>query len=152
MTKKKMSAFDLPELADIVSSAVGGWADRLEKQFGNFEEPMIQAFQVAGEPMIYETMKFVSQGGEHYRSGDTLSSFNTGTLTEQDDGFYVFKFGFDMSKGGFPALILEYGDTGSPMRMPNKSHFFMHWATKKHSDALFTKMYDELERMVKKVE
>lgn len=151
MAKQKHSAFDLPELADIVSSMVSNWADRLEKQFGNFEEPMIQAFQAGGEPMIYETMKFVSHGGEHYRSGDTLSSFNPGTLTELQDGFYVFKFGFDMSKGGFPALILEYGDTGSPKRKPNTAYFFMHWAKKNHVDEVEGKVFAELDRMIRSV-
>ena len=149
-TKKRTSAFDLPELANIVSSMVSNWADRLEKQFGNFEEPMIQGFQAGGEPMIRETREFVSQGN-HYRSGDTLSSFNPGSLTEQHEGFYVFKFGFDMSDGGFPALILEYGDTGSPKRMPNTAYFFMHWAKKNHVDEVENRVFAELERMIKKV-
>lgn len=130
MAKHNYSAFDLPELGDTISAVMGKYYNQLIQVFGEIETPLMAAYQEAAEPMAYEVMDFVSMGN-HYRSGDTLASFNPGTMFVEDD-WYVFKFGFDMSKGGFPALILEYGDSGSPKRMPNKPYFFLYWGVKNH--------------------
>ena len=152
MAKKKRRAMNMPELARIVTDAVSQHYDRLEQAFDNVEEPFMRAFKVGAEPMVSELKQFVSKG-KHYRSGDTLESFNPGVMEfDAKKGIYNYKFGFDMNTGGFPALILEYGDVGSPMRMPNEAYYFIYWASRNHVDGVSKGIQAELDRILKKIE
>ena len=148
--KKKYLAMDLKEVATVVTDVIGYRYREMERAFGNIQEPMMRAFKVGTEPMATDMVSFMLQ---HHRSGDTLSSFTTGTvLYNPTTDAYEFKLGFDFEKGGFPALILERGDNGSPMRMPNKSYWFIHWANKNNIEGVFDAMQTELSKMLKEVE
>ena len=148
---KKRTAMQMKEVAQIITDVISKHYDEMERAFDNIEEPFIEAFTAGAEPMIAELRAFVSNGS-HYQTGETLDAFNPGMMFfDEKKGIYYFKFGFDLSAGGFPALILEYGDNGSPMRMPNKAYFFIHWATKNHADAVHRGVESELSDILKKI-
>lgn len=139
---KKRSAFkeanNLGEVTEIITSYLAMYIKQIEEMFGDIEEPIRRAYASATQPMAEDMQNFMSK---HHRSGRTISSFNPGSMVVENNGtLYRFKLGFDMKKGGFPALILEYGDSGSPMRMPNKAYFFMHWTKKNHEAKLEANM------------
>lgn len=140
MAKRSLS--NLKELGQTVTDIMGMRYRQLEKAFGNVEEPMMRAYRVGAQPMIDDIRVFMAK---HHRTGTTMRSFNPGTL-EFDGNMYYFKFGFDMRTGGFPALILEYGDNGSPMRMPNTAYFFIHFAYKNNEREVFQLMQEEIKR------
>lgn len=150
MAKKKRTAMQMREVAEIITDAIAKHYDAIEQAFDDVEEPFIQAFQVGSQPMIAELRAFVSKG-QHHKTGNTLDAFNPGMMFKDGKGLFYFKFGFDLSKGGFPALILEYGDNGSPTRMPNKAYFFMHWANKRHSDDVRKGVEAELNDILKRI-
>ena len=148
---KKRKAMNMPEVARIITDTISQHYHEMEKAFDNVEEPIIKAFTVGAEPMITDLKAFVSEG-RHYRSSNTLDSFNPGEMTfDSEEGIYYFKFGFDMNVGGFPALILEYGDSGSPKRMPNTAYFFIYWASRNHADGVYKGVEAELTKMLKKI-
>ena len=148
---KKRTALQMKEVAEIITDTLSKHYAEIEEAFDDVEEPFLNAFKVGARPMVAELRDFVSKG-KHYKSGNTLDSFEPGMMFKDDkNGLFYFKFGFDLSRGGFPALILEYGDTGSPMRMPNEPHFFMHWTSKKHSDAVQKGVDEELKKMLKDI-
>lgn len=144
MMARKRSLSNLKELGQTVVDIMGMRYEAMENAFGNIEEPMMRAYKVGAQPMIDDIRMFMDK---HRRSGRTMASFNPGTL-EFDGDMYYFKFGFDMRKGGFPALILEYGDGGSPMRRPNTAYFFIHFAYKNHDKEVFQLMQEEIKRML----
>lgn len=130
---KKTKVNGLPELTETIThylANVDRFAQNVDKKLGSgaYEKIMERGLSAMARPMVKEMESFVSKG-QHYKTGATLDSLNHGTLFVED-GFIKYKFGFDMNKGGFPALILEYGDHGSPMRMPNEPHFFIYHAVK----------------------
>lgn len=146
---KKKRVMNLPELGQVVSEAVSRHYKQLEQGFIHIEQPMMRAFRVASEPMANDIKAFMAQ---HHRSGDTIGSFNPGeVMFDPQADVYYFKLGFDISKGGFPALILEYGDSGSPMRMPNKGYFFMHFASRNNVDNVNKLIERELTKILKDV-
>lgn len=156
MAKKKFSSFNLDVVGSEVVSLVSMKYKQLEKFFDNIEEPLDKAFKLATKGLSEDMKNFVSPSN-HYRSGDTLKSFDDGKLTfDASNDWFSMRLGFDTKKGGWPALILEYGDSGSPMRMPNKAHFFIYKAQKTHDVAhgmsaeIDNIMYDYIEGMVKK--
>ena len=144
---KKKRAMNLKELGTVVTDVMGQRYRQMEKAFGNVEQPMMRAFRVGSEPIARDIVAFMLQ---HHRSGDTLGSFNPGVvLFDPKADMYYLKLGFDVQKGGFPALILEYGDKGSPMRMPNQAFYFMHWANKNNIEGVFGAIQKELDKMLK---
>lgn len=146
---KNKRVMDMKELASVITDVMGQRYRQMEKAFGNIEQPMMRAFRVGTEPMVNDIRAFMAQ---HKRSGDTIASFNPGVvLFDPTADMYYFKFGFDFNKGGFPALILEYGDSGSPMRQPNKAYYFMHWSKKNHVDGVFDAMQKELSKLLDEV-
>lgn len=150
MGTKKRRVMNMPELAETVIDIVGMRYEAMEKAFGSIDEPMMRAFKVGSEPMVSEVRSFMSK---HRRSGRTIASFNPGTvLFDSKSDMFYFKFGFDLKKGGFPALILEYGDSGSPMRMPNKAYFFLYWSSKNHVQEVYDRIQGELTRMLAEME
>lgn len=164
MAKKKRKAMNMSELTEIVTSvysSIGQYASHMERIFGegSYVKVMGQAFSKITDPMYEDMRRFVSPG-QHNRSDKTLKSLNRGELTLSDGGDRLyFKLGFDMNKGGFPALILEYGDSGSPMRMPNKAYFFVYYAVRNHSysfaadeeNEIFRPIFEELASEAKKI-
>ena len=163
MAKKHQSAFDMPELVGVISSVysdIHKYASRIESVFGegSYFRVMSKAFEKITDPMYEDMRDFVSKG-KHYRSGNTLTSLSRGQMVVDDEGNRVtFKLGFDMNKGGFPALILEYGDKGSPMRMPNTAYFFVHWSVKNHKlthfdadNEIFKPILEELNRGAERI-
>lgn len=147
----KRSAFkecnNMGEMTEIISSWLAMKIDAIERTFGEIEEPIRRGYITSSKPMVADIKSFMSK---HHKTGATMRSFNSGTLTQKGT-YYQFKFGFDMKKGGFPALILEYGDSGSPMRMPNKAYFFLHWAKKNHVDEIEDNMDAEFRLMIEEM-
>ena len=145
--KSKKRAMNFKELGNIITDVMSERYRQMEKVFGNVEEPMMKAIRVGSEPIANEIREFMAQ---HHRSGDTIGSFTPGVvLYDAKAEIYYFKLGFDVKKGGWPALILEYGDKGSPMRMPNQSYFFMHWANKNNIEGVYGAIQDELDKLLK---
>lgn len=131
MAKKSYKAGNLSELGLTVSNILGKEYKQLEKMLGEnskftAEDVMLRRFNIIAEPIIADIERFMSQ---HELTGETWRSFNRGVLVGNTQlGWIELYMGFDKTKGGLPALILEYGDSGSPMRMPNKAHYFMYYA------------------------
>lgn len=131
MAKKTFKAGGLQELGTTISNLIGADYKKLDKMLGEgskftAEDIMMRRFRIVAEPIIDDIERFMS---EHEQTGETWSSFNRGVLVGNiRSGWIELYMGFDKTKGGLPAVILERGDTGSPMRMPNKAYYFMYYA------------------------
>ena len=152
MATKKRSVNNLSELGQAVTGVYSTLLRNFELTFGNnnAKEVMFEVYKAGAKPMIGDIKAFMAQ---HNLTGKTLESFNDGVLVDvAGDGSYMkFKFGFDVKKGGLPALFLEYGDNGSPMRMPNKAYYFMYYAVKNNIDQFRDLADAEIERLLKEV-
>lgn len=149
-SKKRYSSFDLDFLGESVLTAVGMQYARMEELYGNIAEPLQEAYKHAAAPFNEEVTRAVSPGG-HHQTGTVLKSYNAGTFKIENDGEWMtFYMGFDVRRGGWPALILEYGDSGSPLRCPNEPKFIIYKATKRHLDDMY-EINEKLVEFLKKV-
>lgn len=113
----------------------GGWG----MDFYGFEELLLKIQQAEGSagPAIMEALK---EGGKpiqadllmfmakHHRSGVTADSM-TEAMHQSNAGMTLYyEMGFDIKKGGLPALFL---DIGTPRIRPS---FFVYYAFKNNAD------------------
>lgn len=138
------------EIGECISDFYSYRLDAFERAFteGKGKEFMLETFKAGAKPIIFDIERFMAQ---HERTGSTWSAFNEGVLLDRGNDILYFKFGFDIKQGGLPALFLEYGDNGSPMRMPNKAHYFMYYAVENNihqfrglADAKVSEMLEEV--------
>lgn len=77
---------------------------KLEKAGGNVEKAIVNALKKSAEKPKAEMLEYIRQ---HKLSGATEESF-TEEIKSEGDKIYM-KVGFDIKKGGLPAVFLNYG-------------------------------------------
>lgn len=98
---------------------------KLEAAGANVEQCVIDALQKSVEKPKAEMLDYIRQ---HRQSGATEESFTTEIKKEGDKVF--LKVGFDIKKGGLPAVFLNYG---TPRIQPS---FFIDKAIDDHIDEI----------------
>lgn len=77
---------------------------KLEKAGGNVEKAIVNALKKSAEKPKQQMLEYMHQ---HKLSGATMKSF-TEEIKSEGDKIYM-KVGFDIKKGGLPAVFLNYG-------------------------------------------
>ena len=80
----------------------------------------------------------------HILTGDTLKSLSIRKVRKHKDGNIVVKVGFDVKKGGFPAIFLN---VGTPYNDPT---FFIQTAKERHIDEVRKILENKLEEAINK--
>lgn len=86
--------------------------ERIKKAGGKIEQATEKALKESAKP-FYDDLQAGIQA--HYKTGDTELSLRS-TNVEWNGNVASLKVGFDMNRGGLPALILEYGSPKQPAR------------------------------------
>lgn len=142
---------NMGEIGEVVTDYYGGLLRKFDKVFGddNGADMMLRTFKAGAQPMIFDIERFMS---EHEVTTETWGSFNEGVLIDNGQNWLDFKFGFDIKTGGLPALFLEYGDNGTPMRMPNRAYYFMYYAVENNIGHFKQLADEEVERMLSEIQ
>lgn len=77
---------------------------KLEKAGANVEKAIVNALKKSAEKPKQQMLEYMHQ---HKLSGATMKSF-TEEIKSEGDKIYM-KVGFDIKKGGLPAVFLNYG-------------------------------------------
>lgn len=92
---------------------------------GDLEDSLSQSLKASAKPISNDLTSFMRK---HHRTGDTLRSFEDVHDVDKMRGIIHYKLGFDIKKGGLPALFL---DLGTPTMKPT---FFVYYAFKNNED------------------
>jgi HK97 gp10 family phage protein len=79
--------------------------ERIKKAGGSIEQAAEKALKESAKPFYDDLQAGIK---EHYDTGDTELSLRT-TNVKWEGNVATLKVGFDMNKGGLPALFIEYG-------------------------------------------
>lgn len=110
---------------------------KVEEWGGNVPDALVRVLQRTAEKPAEEMQNYMSG---HIRTGDTYRSF-TNRIERVDANFINYYLGYDMKKGGLPALFL---DVGTPKIKPS---FFIYYAKKNHEYELMQVMWDEMDKI-----
>lgn len=107
---------------------VGSLLKKIEKAQGNVDKAIKSAtdesLKVIGNE-AQRLMRPLSPGKAG--TGDTYRSFEQ-RPAEMNGKFVQASVGYDVDKGGLPAIFLDVGWTGTPKREPKKGHFWRYYA------------------------
>lgn len=92
---------------------------------GDLEDSISKSLVASSKPIEKDLTDFMSK---HRHTGDTLRSFDNVHSIDRNRGFVSYKLGFDIKKGGLPALFF---DIGAPTIKPT---FFVYYAFKNNVD------------------
>ena len=92
---------------------------------GDLEDSLARSLEASAKPIANDLTGFMRK---HYRTGETLRSFEDIHDIDRNRGFISYKLGFDIKKGGLPALFF---DLGTPTMRPT---FFVYYAFKNNAD------------------
>lgn len=79
--------------------------ERIKRAGGNIEQAAEKALKESAEPFYDDLQAGIK---EYHDTGDTELSLRT-TNVKWEGNVATLKVGFDMKKGGLPALFIEYG-------------------------------------------
>lgn len=92
-------------------SGFTGMLERIQKVGGNIDKAAEKALSESAKP-FYDDLK---EGIEkHHKTGMTEESLRDEKNIVWDGNRVTLKVGFDLSKGGLPALFVEYGTPKQP--------------------------------------
>lgn len=94
---------------------------------GNLEDALSRSLVASSKPIEKDLLNFMSR---HRLTGQTVRAFNNVHDVDRNRGFISYKLGFDIKKGGLPALFL---DVGTPKIKPS---FFVYYAFKNNADSV----------------
>jgi len=80
--------------------------ERIQKAGGNIDAAAEKALVESAKPFMEDLKTGIKK---HHRTGLTEASLNDPTQIEREGNRLTLKVGFDLGKGGLPALFLEYG-------------------------------------------
>lgn len=100
--------------------------DKIADAGGNLEDVLSKTIQDSAKPISKDLTTFMEP--EHHYSGDTIGSFEDIHSVDRMKGIIHYKLGFDIKKGGLPALFF---DVGAPTITPT---FFVYYAFKNNVD------------------
>lgn len=114
---------------------------KIEAAAGSIEKSVETALRKSSEKPKKEMLNYM---GKHRRSGATEESFRE-TFERGKDGKFIYKLGFDIKKGGLPALFLNYG---TPKIPPS---FFIDNALENNIDEIIKIQNDTLQEILKEL-
>lgn len=96
----------------------------IERAGGNVDNVCIK--------LANETMKIVGEHSQafmskHKLTGETMSAYEQTPATIKG-GKVVANVGYNIDKGGLPAIFLDVGISGTPKREPKRGHFWRYYA------------------------
>lgn len=97
MAKNTMK-FDLKGVSDLL--------ERIQKVGGNIDAAAEKALVESAKPFVEDLKSGIKK---HRRTGLTEASLNDPTQLQREGNQLTLNVGFDLGKGGLPALFLEYG-------------------------------------------
>lgn len=115
---------------------------KIEELAGSIKEPMERALLAGAELPKRDMLDFMAK---HKRTGRTEQSFIMGDIEWVNDNYLRFKLGFDIKKGGLPALFL---DIGTPKIKPS---FFIYHAFEGNESEIYRMQREALENVVKQI-
>lgn len=94
---------------------------------GKVEPALRRSIKASAVPIEKDLRNFMAK---HYKTGETISSLTSIQEIEGlgSSGYITYKLGFDIKKGGLPALFL---DIGTPKITPS---FFVYYAFQNNLD------------------
>lgn len=92
---------------------------------GSLEDSLAKSLKASAKPIEKDLTGFMSK---HILTGDTMRSFQNVHDVDRNRGFISYKLGFDIKKGGLPALFF---DLGTPKMKPT---FFVYYAFRNNTD------------------
>lgn len=113
-----------------VSVSFFGFGELLEKideAEGNIVDAVVRATKASSKPIKRDLLSYMER---HKLTGGTESSFVDVTDIKKGYGRISYKIGFDIKKGGLPALFL---DIGTPTIKPS---FFVYYAFMSNEDEI----------------
>lgn len=111
---------------------------KIEKAGGNVEKAIIEALKQSSEKPKAEMLSYIRR---HRQTGATEDSF-TEEFKSKNDKIYM-RIGFDIKRGGLPALFLNYG---TPRIQPS---FFIDNAIDHNIDSIKEAQLDVLREVFK---
>lgn len=107
---------------------VAGLLKKIEKAGGKVDEAVKKATDESLKIIGNEAQRLMrplspGKGG----TGDTYRSFEQ-QPAEMNGKFVQASVGYDVDKGGLPAIFLDVGISGTPKRPPVKGHFWRYYA------------------------
>lgn len=97
MAKNTMK-LDLKGVSDLL--------ERIQKVGGNIDAAAEKALVESAKPFVEDLKSGIKK---HRRTGLTEASLNDPTQLQREGNQLTLNVGFDLGKGGLPALFLEYG-------------------------------------------
>ena len=113
---------------------------KLDRLGGNVDEVLASALLKSAEKPKEEMLAYIE---EHKRTGLTESTFTENIEHERDSGTIYLEVGFDIKKGGLPALFLNYG---TPTIEPS---FFINNAIDNNIDEIKRVQIETIEKAIK---
>ena len=124
--KFKGSSFKNGSMVSV--SGVSSLLKKIEKAQGRVDEAVMKATDASMKVINNEAQKLMrplSPGkagtGDTYRSNEQQPATMNGKFVQASVGYNV-------DKGGLPAIFLDVGWTGTPKREPKKGHFWRYYA------------------------
>ena len=114
--------------------------DRIEKALGDPKKALDRAYKRGmdqPETVMEDWFEYL-----HKRTGRTRGSFHRGQLVWTNDGYAMYKYGFEKKKGGLNAIFYEYG---TPRIKPE---FVMYYAVHGALDVIESEITAELQQMI----
>lgn len=98
---------------------------KIQQAEGSAVPAIMDALKEGAKPIQADLLAFMAK---HHRTGDTARSMTEAVHTSNAGMTLYYEMGFDIKKGGLPALFL---DLGTPRIRPS---FFVYYAFKNNTD------------------
>jgi hypothetical protein len=109
-------------------SGVSDLLKKIEKAQGRVDEAVMKSTDASLEVIGKEAQRLMSRLSPGASgTGDTYRSFEQRSA-KMNGNFVQASVGYDVDKGGLPAIFLDVGWTGTPKREPKKGHFWRYYA------------------------
>lgn len=109
-------------------SGVSDLLKKIEKAQGRVDEAVMKSTDASLEVIGKEVQRLMSRLSPGASgTGDTYRSFEQRSA-KMNGNFVQAEVGYNVDKGGLPAIFLDVGWTGTPKREPKKGHFWRYYA------------------------
>lgn len=109
-------------------SGVSDLLKKIEKAQGRVDEAVMKSTDASLEVVGKEAQRLMSRlSPGKSGTGDTYRSFEQRSA-KMNGNFVQAEVGYNVDKGGLPAIFLDVGWTGTPKREPKKGHFWRYYA------------------------
>lgn len=109
-------------------SGVSNLLKKIEKAQGRVDEAVMKSTDASLEVIGKEAQRLMSRlSPGKAGTGDTYRSFEQRSA-KMNGNFVQAEVGYNVDKGGLPAIFLDVGWTGTPKREPKKGHFWRYYA------------------------